>query len=166
MNFQLHLRSLTAHPWKMVGLEDDPFLLGPGNWGGVVFFQDSLGPCCFFFQMMKLELEHSKKRPFSRNIPTQSWGVKCQTRQITGEKHIGHMSFFADSPFDLGKILWENLRIFWLNFDQSSRFSWRTCLYLSLFLICLAKKYIDTYTRYTYIQWFLFQNALTRFLFG
>ena len=27
----LHPRSLTARPWKMVGLEDDPFLLGFGN---------------------------------------------------------------------------------------------------------------------------------------
>ena len=31
MGFCLHPRSLTARPWKMVGLEDDPFLLGFGN---------------------------------------------------------------------------------------------------------------------------------------
>ncbi len=30
----IHPRSLTARPWKMVGQEDDPFLLGPGNFSG------------------------------------------------------------------------------------------------------------------------------------
>ena len=31
--------SLTARPWKMVGKEDDPFLLGPGNFSGAFAVQ-------------------------------------------------------------------------------------------------------------------------------
>ena len=30
-----HPRSLTTRPWKMMGLEDNPFLLGPGIFSGV-----------------------------------------------------------------------------------------------------------------------------------
>ena len=34
--FDYPSRSLTARPWKMMGLEDDPFLLGPGNFSGAM----------------------------------------------------------------------------------------------------------------------------------
>ena len=33
-SFNLPSRSLAARPWKMMGLEDDPFLLGFGNFSG------------------------------------------------------------------------------------------------------------------------------------
>ena len=39
----IHHRSLTARPWKMLGKEDDPFLLGSGNFSGAKSHGENFG---------------------------------------------------------------------------------------------------------------------------
>ena len=113
--------------------------------------------------MMKLELEHSKKRPFSRSIPTFEVGeVSMKNPPNHRRKTKGHMTFLQIPCLtwekSYGKIF-ESLGKFRPKFEI---FLKNMSLYLSLFLICLAKKYIDTYTRYLHTMVFL--DTLTRFL--
>ena len=54
---QVHPRSLTARPWKMMGLEDDPFLLGFG-----IFWHHHLAKCGSSSKCQVAESDKQKQR--------------------------------------------------------------------------------------------------------